>query len=64
LIYLLQYLLGLALVSLWVQVFEAPALWAPVFAVAVSMPLTYVLNRWVFRFQGGAAVEAASNSKL
>lgn len=58
LIYLLQYLVGLALVSLWVQVFGAPELWAPIFAVAVSMPLTFVLNRWVFRSAGGAAASA------
>jgi putative flippase GtrA len=49
LIYLLQYLLGLALVSFWVQVLLAPIVLAPLFAVAVSLPLTYGLNRWVFR---------------
>ena len=49
LIYLFQYLLGLGLVSLWVQVMEAPAGWAPAFAIAISMPLSYALNRWVFR---------------
>ena len=46
--YLLQFVLGLALVSFWVQIIGAPALWAPLFAVSVSMPLSYVLNRWVF----------------
>jgi len=49
LIYLLQYLLGLGLVSFWVQVLAAPVVLAPLFAVAVSLPLTYLLNRWVFR---------------
>ena len=49
LIYLLQYLMGLALVSLWVQLLGAPVALAPLFAVAVSLPLTYLLNRWVFR---------------
>jgi len=48
LIYLFQYLLGLALVSFWVQVLHAPVTAAPVFAIAISMPLSYVLNRWVF----------------
>lgn len=57
LIYLLQYLLGLGLVSLWVQVLAAPVVLAPLFAVAVSLPLTYLLNRWVFRARppGGAS---------
>lgn len=49
LIYLLQYLAGLALVSFWVQGLQAPSILAPAFAVAVTLPLTYVLNRRVFR---------------
>lgn len=49
LVYLLQYVIGLALVTLWVQVLEFPALWAPVFAVVVSVPMSYGLNRLVFR---------------
>ena len=48
LVYLLQYGLGLALVWLWVEGFYAPAVYAPLFAVAVSVPLTFVLSRWVF----------------
>lgn len=49
LIYLLQYLLGLGLVSFWVQLLGGTDIWAPVFAAAVSMPIAYLLNRWVFR---------------
>ena len=48
-IYLWQYLLGMALVHAWVRVLVQPQIWAPIFAVAVSMPRTFVLNRWVFR---------------
>jgi putative flippase GtrA len=48
-IYLFQYLLGLSLLTLWVQVLDAPPLWAPAFAIAISTPLSYALNRWVFR---------------
>jgi putative flippase GtrA len=48
LIYVGQYLLNLALVSAWVQWFSAPAALAPLFAVAVTLPLTYLLNRRVF----------------
>jgi putative flippase GtrA len=56
-IYLLQYLLGLALVSFWVGVLTAPPVLAPLFAVAVSLPLTYLLNRWVFRTRGADGAE-------
>jgi putative flippase GtrA len=49
LIYLIQYLLGLGLVSFWVQVLQAPAPWAPAFAIAIVMPVSYLLNRRVFR---------------
>lgn len=49
LVYLLQYVLGLGLVSLWGQVLGGPVFWAPAFAIAVSLPLTFALNRWVFR---------------
>jgi putative flippase GtrA len=49
LIYLGQYLLGLGLVSLWVETLRAPASWAPAFSIAILVPISYVLNRWVFR---------------
>lgn len=49
LIYAIQYLLGLALVTVWVGWLRLPAALAPLFAVALSLPLTFVLNRWVFR---------------
>ena len=63
LIYLLQYLLGLALVSLWVQVLGAPVALAPLFAVALSLPLTYLLNRWVFRPREHAGAANARPSR-
>lgn len=53
LIYLLQYLLGLALVDVWVRLLHAPAVLAPAFAVLVSLPLTFLLNRRVFRGKTG-----------
>jgi putative flippase GtrA len=49
LIYLGQYLLGLGLVSLWVEAFKAPAVWGPAFSIAILVPITYVLNHRVFR---------------
>ncbi len=48
-IYLLQYLLGLTVVYVWVEFFAGPALFAPLVAVAVTIPVTFVLNRLVFR---------------
>lgn len=63
LIYLLQYLLGLALVSFWVQVLDAPALWAPAFAIAIATPLSYVLNRLVFGAdKNNAGLESAATA--
>jgi putative flippase GtrA len=59
LIYLAQYLLGLGLVTLWVELLRAPASLAPAFSIAILVPLSYALNRWVFRprrdAEGGAA---------
>lgn len=48
-IYLAQYLLGLILVAFWVQGLGLPPLLAPAFAIAVSLPFTYLANRRVFR---------------
>lgn len=48
LIYGLQYTIGVLLVSIWVEMLGASALFAPVFAIAISMPLTYLLSRLVF----------------
>lgn len=48
LIYAGQYLLSLLLVTAWVRWLGLPAVLAPLFAVAVSLPLTYLLNRRVF----------------
>lgn len=53
LIYAGQYLLSLFLVTAWVRWLGLPAALAPLFAVAVCLPLTYLLNRKVF---GGEAV--------
>ena len=58
-IYLFQYLFGLALVHVWVRVLGGPQLWAPIFSVLLSIPLTYALNRWVFRPRAMAGVVCA-----
>lgn len=47
-IYTGQYLLGLAIVSAWVDWLGAPAKLAPLVAIAISLPLTYLCNATVF----------------
>lgn len=48
LVYFAQYLVGLATVWLWVgQLHLAQAL-APLIAILVTIPLTYILSRYVF----------------
>ncbi|MEO8117745.1 MAG: GtrA family protein [Rhodoferax sp.] len=49
LIYLGQFVLGLGLVSVWVQWLTGPEALAPLFSIAISLPLTFLLNRMVFR---------------
>ncbi len=48
LIYLLQYALGLAVVEAWVVWLQWPRQLAPLAAVAVTVPCTYVLSRLAF----------------
>lgn len=52
-IYIGQYLLGLAIVSAWVGWLGGPAKVAPLVAVAISLPLTYLFNASVFGERGG-----------
>lgn len=47
-IYVGQYFAGMALVALWVRALGGPEAIAPLFAVAVTLPAVYLLNRWVF----------------
>lgn len=51
LIYLIQYVLGLGLVTLWVRGLSAPTFLAPVFSTICCLPLTYYFSRRVFRGQ-------------
>jgi putative flippase GtrA len=59
LIYLGQYLLGFALVSLWVEVLGAPVLWAPAFSIAILVPISYAFSRWVFRPRADSAGDSS-----
>lgn len=53
LVYVAQYLVGLAVAFVWVDLLRLPAPLAPLAALAVTVPLTYLLTHWVFR--GGRA---------
>lgn len=47
-VYLLQYLLGLGVVSLWGDVLQWPKELAPLAAVVVTIPVTFLLSKRLF----------------
>ena len=47
-VYLLQYLAGLAVVAVWVEWLGLPEPFAPLAAIALTIPLTFAASRWVF----------------
>jgi putative flippase GtrA len=47
LVYVAQYLLGLAVVSICVEWLDLPAVIAPLLALVVTIPVTYLLSRAV-----------------
>lgn len=48
LVYLVQYLVGLGVLSLWVEILGLGEWLAPVAACVVTIPLTFLLSRWIF----------------
>lgn len=48
LVYLFQYVLSLTGTVLLVEVGHVPARFAPLFIIAVSVPVTFVLSRFIF----------------
>ena len=54
-IYGVQYLAGLAVVAVWVDVLELPATLASLAAIAVTLPLTYVMTRALFAWRGSSS---------
>lgn len=48
LIYLAQYLFGLLIVWVWVRILFLPEFLAPLAAIVLSLPLTYMLSKLVF----------------
>jgi putative flippase GtrA len=55
LVYVLQYLLGLAVVVIWVDVLALPEALASLAAVVVTIPVTYALSRLIFTGRDRAA---------
>ncbi|WP_225042331.1 GtrA family protein [Xanthomonas campestris] len=47
-VYLAQYLVSLAVVFAWVEHLKMSAALAPLIAIVVTIPLTFVLSRFVF----------------
>ena len=48
LVYLAQYVVSLAVLWAWVEKLRLPEELAPLVAIIITIPLTYVLSRWVF----------------
>lgn len=48
LIYLVQYLTGIAVVSAWIELFGGAVTIAPIAAAFVTVPLTFILSKWLF----------------
>ncbi|GEK05986.1 GtrA family protein [Schleiferilactobacillus harbinensis] len=56
------FLLSLILTSTWVDVLHFPAAWAPLFSLAVTVPVNFLLSKyWVFT-QKGVRIHASKNS--
>lgn len=47
-IYLIQYLIGIAMVALWVDILNWTPLIAPIAAISVTVPLMFILTQWLF----------------
>jgi putative flippase GtrA len=51
LIYVVQYVVGLAVVAIWVDLLGLPDTLAPLAAVAITLPITYLLTRLLFSWR-------------
>ena len=50
-VYLVQYMVGVVLLEVLVQIFRVSAIIAPIFIVILTLPLTFILSRFVLRKQ-------------
>ena len=48
LVYLLQYSIGLAVVHVWVEWLNFPEWSAAAVAIAITVPVTFLMSRWLF----------------
>jgi len=59
LVYLAQYVVSLGVVWAWVECFHLMKELAPLVAVVITIPLTFVLSRFVFGRRGNALAATA-----
>jgi len=48
LVYLSQYLLGFFLTWFWIEILKLNPIYSPIIVVALSLPVTFLLSRFVF----------------
>lgn len=48
-VYLVQYLFGLLVLWVWVDVLKLPAAWGVFATVALSLPITFAMSRWILK---------------
>jgi putative flippase GtrA len=63
-VYVVQYLVGLLVVLVWVDILGLPAELASIAAVIVTLPITYGLLRWVFVTRHEPSERTASGTDL
>ena len=49
LVYLVQYLLSIGLLSVFVQTLDVSETLAPIFVLILVMPVTYLLSKWILK---------------
>jgi len=48
-IYIIQYIVSMLMVFLWVDWLQLHVVWAPLASIVITIPITFALNRWVFK---------------
>ncbi len=56
-VYLVQYLAGLSVVSLWTGILGLNALYAPIPAILLTIPLTFATALWIFAGKKGPSAK-------
>jgi putative flippase GtrA len=56
-VYLFQYIAGLLIVYVWVDLLRWHPSLAPLGSMTITIPLTFVLTRWVFSASGEAPIK-------